>query len=85
MLWSKACARHSTIVLMYDACQNVLSSDHKPIKFLCQISRDPRLTRKAGTPRDGDSGLAPVGGDKGEEVQVADLGEGAEQKEVVGA
>ena len=33
----------------------------------------------------GDSGLAPVGGDKGEEVQVADLGEGAEQKEVVGA
>jgi len=33
----------------------------------------------------GDNGLAPVGGDKGEEVQVADLGEGAEQKEVVGA
>ena len=33
----------------------------------------------------GDNGLAPVGGDKGVEVQVADLGEGAEQKEVVGA
>jgi small subunit ribosomal protein S3Ae len=34
----------------------------------------------------GDNGLAPVGGDdKGEEVKVADLGEGIEQKEVVGA
>lgn len=33
----------------------------------------------------GDNGLAPVGGDKGEEVKVADLGEGAEQKEVIGA
>ena len=34
----------------------------------------------------GDNGLAPVGGnDKGEKVAVADLGEGAEQTEVVGA
>merc|ERR1719152_749230 len=36
----------------------------------------------------GDNGLAPVGGggdDKGEKVAVADLGEGAQQKEVVGA
>merc|ERR1712054_458000 len=34
----------------------------------------------------GDSGLAPVGGDdKGEEVKVADVGEGIEQKEVIGA
>jgi len=33
----------------------------------------------------GDSGLAPVTNDKGEEVKVADLGEGAEAKEVVGA
>jgi len=33
----------------------------------------------------GDSGLAPVGGDKGETVKVADLGEGIEQKEVIGA
>merc|ERR1712196_369441 len=38
----------------------------------------------------GDNGLAPVGGggsgdDKGEKVVVADLGEGAEQKVVVGA
>ena len=33
----------------------------------------------------GDSGLAPVGGDKGADVKVADLGEGAEQQEVIGA
>ena len=33
----------------------------------------------------GDSGLAPVSGDKGESVKVADLGEGAEQQEVIGA
>ena len=33
----------------------------------------------------GDSGLAPVGEDKGDKVQVADLGEGAEKKEVIGA
>ena len=33
----------------------------------------------------GDGGLAPVGTDKGESVKVADLGEGAEAKEVVGA
>ena len=33
----------------------------------------------------GDNGLAPVGEDKGEGVKVADLGEGAEEKEVIGA
>ena len=33
----------------------------------------------------GDNGLAPVGQDKGDKVKVADLGEGAEQKEVIGA
>ena len=33
----------------------------------------------------GDAGLAPVNSDKGESVKVADLGEGAEAKEVVGA
>jgi len=33
----------------------------------------------------GDGGLAPVTDDKGEAVKVADLGEGAEQQEVVGA
>jgi len=34
----------------------------------------------------GDAGLAPVSGeDKGDKVKVADLGEGAEAKEVVGA
>merc|ERR1712216_1018501 len=35
----------------------------------------------------GDNGVGPVstGEDKGETVKVADLGEGAEQKEVVGA
>lgn len=33
----------------------------------------------------GDGGLAPVTDDKGEAIKVADLGEGAEQQEVVGA
>merc|ERR1712070_56380 len=33
----------------------------------------------------GDSGLAPVTDDKGETVKVADLGEGAQQQDVVGA
>jgi len=33
----------------------------------------------------GDGGLAPVTDDKGETVKVADLGEGAEAKEVIGA
>merc|ERR1711924_384140 len=33
----------------------------------------------------GDNGLAPINSDKGDTVKVADLGEGAEAKEVVGA
>jgi len=33
----------------------------------------------------GDGGLAPVNDDKGQKVKVADLGEGAEAKEVIGA
>ena len=55
VLWSTSCAKHTTRVLMYDSCHNVVSSDHKPIKFLAVV-RNP-LFRRAGQPRKGDSGL----------------------------
>ena len=39
VLWSTRCSNHRVFVLMYDSCQNVVSSDHKPIKFLALIKQ----------------------------------------------
>ena len=48
--------RQHTLVLQYASCQHVVSSDHKPIKFVALL-KDPSA-RRAGQLREGDTGLA---------------------------
>uniref|UniRef100_A0A7S2JSD0 Inositol polyphosphate-related phosphatase domain-containing protein n=1 Tax=Haptolina brevifila TaxID=156173 RepID=A0A7S2JSD0_9EUKA len=42
VLWRTVCTSHKVFVLMYDSCQNVVSSDHKPVKFLALIKQRAR-------------------------------------------
>ena len=46
VVWCTSCADHTTRVLMYESCHNVVSSDHKPIKFLANVARSTH--EKAG-------------------------------------
>ena len=39
VVWCTSCADHTTRVIMYESCHNVVSSDHKPIKFLANVAR----------------------------------------------
>ena len=66
------------------ACHGVYPLQNVHIRKV-QMLKKPKFDLTKLLDIHGDSGLAPVNSDKGETVKVADLGEGAEAKEVVGA